>query len=115
MIGDEIPRLQSLEQRERVRARKMSLAKSWLPPWRVTDRQECEIQIPAVALEVFVYEVVGVCRQSSIASEEARYFFSINQIHIRCATPAIYPVPVSLLRCGSRSNRHAIQLGCFSR
>ena len=57
VVGDEVSGVESLEKSQRITAREMALAKSGLPPWRMPDGQEGQIQVPSFRDEVVLYEV----------------------------------------------------------
>src|SRR5256885_14898300 len=86
VVGDKIPRLQSLEERQRITTCQVSFTKTWLPPWRVADREKRQIQASAFFHQVLFHQMRCVRSKSSITSKEAGYFVSIYEIHIRCAS-----------------------------
>src|SRR6476620_7836134 len=77
VVRDEVFRLESLEQRERIAARQVPLAKSGLPPRRVADGQQGQIQRSSPLEKVPFHEMSRIRHQRSITGKEARGLVSI--------------------------------------
>jgi hypothetical protein len=52
MVGDEVSGVESLEKGQRITAREVTLSKSGLPPRRMPDGQEGQVQVPSLRDEV---------------------------------------------------------------
>src|SRR2546423_1523302 len=89
VIGNEVLRLEALEQSERVIARQMSFAETGLPPRSMADWQECQIEIPPSGHQLPLHHIRGIGHQRRISRKETRHFISIEQIHIRGAAPSV--------------------------
>ena len=75
MIRDEIARVEALEERERIGAGEVSLPESRLPPGRVPDRQQRDVENPPRGGEVALDQVSGIGDESRVAGKEARDLF----------------------------------------
>ena len=72
MIRHEIARPQPVEQREGIARAQVPAPKSWLPPWRMTNRKQCDIKVAMHVMDDFAHESVRISGKRRIASEEAR-------------------------------------------
>ena len=115
VIRDEVLRLKQLEQGESVGAGEVSLSKSGLPPGRVPDRKQGDIEISAMDGQMILDETCGIGGERCVASKKTRRFISIYQIHIGRAAPPIDSVAISLVGCCGSTNGHAFQLGSLAR
>src|SRR5262245_55281749 len=72
MIRDHRSRAQALEQHQCVFMRQMPFPKAGFPPRRVTNGQECKIELSAVAPQCSFDQGVRVGYERSVTSEEQR-------------------------------------------
>ena len=71
VVGDEVSRVESLEKSQRITAREVTLTKSGLPPRRVPDGQEGQVQVPSFRDEVILDEVCRVGGKGRVSGKEA--------------------------------------------
>src|SRR5579872_6289980 len=90
VIGNEDPAIEALEERERVVVRQMTSSKSsLLPPGRVADRKQRDIQLASTVGERVLDEVVRIRGEGGIAGEETCLSAGIEQVHAGRAAPSI--------------------------
>lgn len=75
----------------------MSSAKARLPPRRVADRQEGDIEVSAFVRDMLVDNSVSIVCESRIAGEEYRVSLGMKQIHVCRRTPPIDRVAASIV------------------
>src|SRR5205814_4150443 len=115
VIGNEVPRLQSLEQCERIAAGEMSFSKSGLPPWRVANGQQREIQVSPLVHQMPLHQMRRIRSQRCITCKETGDLISIYKVHISLASPPVDTVPVSFMRSCCSLDADAIELCIVSR
>src|SRR5688572_31878596 len=71
----------------------MTASESRLPPRRVADRQQRDVQLPTTLMNDLAHELMRVWRERGVTGKEARLGARIDQIHVRRRTPAIERVP----------------------
>ena len=71
VVWDEVSGVESLEKSQCVTAREVTLAKSGLPPRRMPDGQEGQVQVPSFRDEVVLYEVRRVGGKGRVSGKEA--------------------------------------------
>ena len=71
VVRDEVSGLESLEKSQRIATREMTFAESGLPPRRMPDWQESEIQIPSFCNQVVLDEVCRIGGEGRISGKEA--------------------------------------------
>ncbi len=78
VIWDEIPCVQPVKQCQRITTREMAPSKSRLPPWRVTDRQQGDVQPSIGESQVLFNQIRTIWRKRSIPGKETRQIFSLK-------------------------------------
>ena len=79
MIGDQISRIEPVEQRESIRAREMSLPESLeLPSRSVTEWKEGHVEPSPRRSEMRLDHVRGVRGEGGVTRKKARNMFSIK-------------------------------------
>ena len=71
VIGNEVLRLQHLEQGKSVGAGEMPLSKSRFPPGGVTDGQQSDVEVSSVSGEMILNQPGGVVSERRITGKEA--------------------------------------------
>src|SRR5205823_3556678 len=80
VVWDEVPRLQSLEERQRIAACQVAFAKTRLPPRRMPNGKQCEIQVTALFNQMLFHQLRRIWGKRSVAGKEAGHFVSIYKI-----------------------------------
>lgn len=79
VIGDEIPCLQAIKQRQRVGRRQMALSEAGkLPAGSVPDRKERHVELSAFRRNVLIDHACTLRRQGGVASKETGDGFRIK-------------------------------------
>lgn len=71
VIGNEVFRLQPLEQRKRIVAGQMPFTKTWLPPGSMADWQKGQIEMSSFGEKLPLHHMGCVRHQRGIPGEEA--------------------------------------------
>src|SRR5205814_4717375 len=99
VVRYEVSGFEPLEKHKRVTARQMAFAETGLPPGRMADWEKSKVQASPIGEQMLLDQVRCIRCQSCIAGKKARYFFSLDEIHISRTSPPIYVVAVTLMRC----------------
>ena len=71
VVGNEVSGVESLEKSQRITASEVAFAKPWLPPRRVPDGQEGQVQVPSFRDEVVLDKVCRVGGKGRVSGKEA--------------------------------------------
>jgi hypothetical protein len=95
VIRNENSPAQPLEQHQRVVVGEVPTAKSRaLPPRRISNGQERDVERPAAWHELAMHELVRIGHQRGISREEARLIASVEEVHVRGAAPTVEAITI---------------------
>src|SRR5438309_9686990 len=107
-------RAQSLEQREGVFVSQVPFAEARLPPRRVADGQEREVELAAVVPEDTLDEMMSILDERGIAGEKDR-LAGVEEIHVRVTSPPVVAVPIPAVRRACRMDLDVLDARCAAR
>src|SRR3569833_749133 len=114
MIRDQDPRAKALEQRLRVFVGEMAFAEPGLPPRRIADREQGEIELAVLRPQRAFDQAVCVLHQRRVAGKEDR-LVGIEQVHVRVGAPAIVPVAIAPMGRRRGVNGDVLEMGALPR
>src|SRR5688500_13894481 len=110
VIRNEIPGTETLEQCERIVAGEMSAPKSGLPPGRISDREQSQVETASGRVQYGVDHLVCRLRETGVPGKEARHVGGLEQIHVRRTAPVIESIPVAAMLGGCRMDGQSSEL-----
>src|SRR5688572_30821736 len=95
MVGNEEPSLEKAKELERVLRRQMTTPKTGLPPRRMSDRQERDVELTTGLVQMALDEVMRITGKRRVAGEEATVATVVQQVHVGRRAPSIEAVAIS--------------------
>src|SRR5687768_12479827 len=98
VIGNEVPRIESVEQSERISTGEVTFPEPWLPPRSVTYGKQGQVETSLPLSEMFFHHRptgVGQCR---VAGKETGCRIGIKKVHICRPAPPVHTVAMTFVR-----------------
>src|SRR5688500_15015552 len=89
MVRNEKPRAQSFEEHQSIITRQVAATEAWFPPWRITNREESNVELLAFGVEHVINDLVCAFRESRISREETAHATTPEQIHVSRTSPLV--------------------------
>ena len=115
VVGNQQTSFEKPEELQCIFRREMTPSKTRLPPGRVTNRKQRDIELAASLVEMPLDQVMRIANESCVASEKSAPMAIIQQVHIRRCTPAIEAIAVAPVTRRSSKQRHSANSHFFVR
>ena len=111
MKRNEVPRLRSLEKLEGIAGSQMAASESRLPPRRMPDGKQRNIQLAVTIGDVVVDDAIRLVGKRRIASEEDGMPLGQEQIHVGRGPPPVDTISTPIVFCRSCTNAEPTNRG----